>query len=245
MEWIDDESCVLIYPTNASCRSAYEAFRKSDTEEPDAEGCVTAKPVPVILWPAEDRISKTLGASEGLAGPLVVRIARRGDKKIRGAKHRSEFYRKHGLTSGVDSVAENGVRKRKRDDGGDEEQKRQLDDELDSFLRAKSEEADPLTEAPPKLRSEQMIADQEKTRNSLMQRTLLERVYIDDENPGRRRGRRGHTSRGRGREHSEMRTDVLDTASHNGRNGGRREKRPKKTAQELDDELQAFLEERN
>ena len=42
-----------------------------------------------------------------------------------------------------------------------------------------------------------------------------------------------------------MQTEVLDSTSRSGRNGGRREKRPMKTAQELDDELQAFLEGKN
>lgn len=251
MEWIDDQSCVLIFPTNATCHKALTAFRKSQTEEPDFDDCYTAKPVPVVLWPAEDRINKTLGASEGLAGSLVVRVARKGDRKVRGAKQRSEFYRKHGEDAGKDpnahviGRAEDSSRKRKRDGEDEEEQRRKLDDELDNFLHKGSDAGTEVPASPPsKMRSDYIDShgrEQTNTQESLLQRTLVDRVYPGDE-VKRRRKRGGRRQKASG---DEMKADPIEPISENGINGGRRTKRPKKTLQELDDELQAFLNERN
>lgn len=255
MEWIDDQSCVLIFPSSASCQTALNTLRKSLTEEPDVDDCFTAKPVPVVLWPAEDRINKTLGASEGLAGPLVVRIARNGDKKIRGAKSRSHFYRKHGTDAGKDPNAhsigrdeENGHRKRKRDEGDDEEQRRRLDDELDNFLHDDDEDDGDVPASPPsKMRSDQIIVEQRegaKRQDSLLQKTLIDRVYKEDENE-RKRGKRGGRGRRRDRPSRDEEPKEIIESDAQTVEGGRRAKRPKKTLQELDDELQAFLDERN
>lgn len=258
LEWIDDSSCVLVFSTNAACKAAFEAFRRSAAEETDFDDCVSAKPIPVVLWPAEDRISKTLGMAEGLEGTLLVRIARMDDKKVRGAKERSAFYRKHGMDAGKDSNAHgigHGVEKRRRMGGEeDEEKRRQLDDELDNFLRDGDDRSPSPPAAPPsKMRSDFMTDDGRELEGmperSLLDRTSLMRVHTVDGEPARvysqndHRSRRGRRGQGRGELNEE---DSMRPSGRRPRRGDREERpgrteRPTKTRQELDDELDAFL----
>lgn len=144
LEWIDDTTCVLVFSNKNQSQMAHRVLQKLATEEPDDEGYVTAKPVPITLWPPEERINSTLGMGEGLKGTLLMRWARRDDVKQKGAKKQSQFYKKHGETAGkVVFNADlplliNQVPKRRRldytDEGGIEEQRRLLDAELDAFL---------------------------------------------------------------------------------------------------------------
>ena len=105
LEWVDDKTCVFVFASVAACSAALAAIRKTLDEVPDFDDCVTAKPVPLLLWPPEDRINKTLGMSKGLNDSIHVRIARQTDKKARGAKTRSQFYQKHGPNAGKDPSA--------------------------------------------------------------------------------------------------------------------------------------------
>lgn len=268
LEWIDDTSCVLIFSTNAACRTALEVFRKTATEELDADGCVIAKPIPVVIWPAEARINKTLGVAEGLEGPLSVRIARITDKKVPGARNRSIFYQKHGVDAGKDpnahaighasrNSAASGRRGMRLED--EEETRRQLDAELDDFLREDEDHTpSPLPSPPSKMRSDYLTDDGRETKalpgRSLLERTSLMRAHFDNDDVAERlsstNGQRRQRG-GRGRRHNELSEDsnvlppsrrrrtenVVERVGPSGR--------PKKTLQELDDELEAFLNEKN
>ncbi|KAL5530442.1 hypothetical protein ACEPAF_6700 [Sanghuangporus sanghuang] len=262
LEWIDDSSCVLIFPTNAACRTALEALRRTPSEEPDFDDCVSAKPVPVIIWPVEDRVNKTLGKSEEMEGILLIRIARNSDKKSRGAKYRSGFYQKHGMDAGKDPNAhsigrasENGdASKRKAGPEGSEEERRQLDEELDDFLRREDLTAPSPPFPPSKMRSDWMTKDGRSVfavaTAKLLERTSLTRVPSDDEEsaePTRSRQRKG--VKGRRQEPLIERISELPPARRRKHENGEtrlgRYEPAKKTREELDDELEAFLHGRN
>ena len=258
LEWIDDSSCVLVFPSNAACRVALEALRRTPSEEPDFDDCVSAKPVPVVIWPMEDRINKTLGKSDEMEGTLLIRIARTSDKKSRGAKYRSGFYQKHGMDAGKDPNAhsigrapESGAIPGRPEPENDEEKRRQLDEELDNFLQ----EGDERAPSPPrsKMRSDYMTDDGREIRRlpkgSLLERTSLSRSPFDEEGhtgPIRTRRRRG----GRGpRDQSQLPLDgrvagLPPARRRKHENGVTRVGRygpSKKTREELDAELEAFL----
>ncbi|KAJ7179572.1 hypothetical protein C8R46DRAFT_1345896 [Mycena filopes] len=151
LEWVDDERCVFVFTSKADARAAYRSLQKHISEEPDAEGYITAKPIPVAIWPPEDRINKSLD-----------------DVKKRGAKKDSQFYRKHGWTAGKEKFEEGNApapapKRRRRGSPGqdDEQEKAALDAELDAFIRADDEpepepEPDVLSSPISKMRSDYM-----------------------------------------------------------------------------------------
>ncbi|KAI0356715.1 hypothetical protein OH77DRAFT_1423684 [Trametes cingulata] len=246
LEWIDDRTCVLVFETKTAARAAFRTLQKSVAEEPSLEdGSVTAKPIPVTIWPAEDRISATLGKGDGLKGILRMRWARVDDVKKKGAKSESEFYKKYGEDAG--KSFEDGPRpmKKRRGDSGESDalKRAQLDEELDKFL-AEDEDAPPPS-PPSKMRSD-YIGKRGKT---LLERTeggLASRITAPL--PRRARSRREGESRpwDRGKdeegyqEHFEPRSrSRRDPRSRNTRE--RRSARPRATQEELDAELDAFL----
>ncbi|KAH9912706.1 uncharacterized protein B0H18DRAFT_1052617 [Fomitopsis serialis] len=234
LEWIDDTTCILVFPSKAAARSAHRLLTKSIAEEPSLEdGSVTAKPIPITLWPPEDRINKSLGKSEGLKGVIRMRWALRQDVKKRGAKSESEFYKKYGEKAGKvgrDAEDEDGDegRQRKRRRGGEVEdrlEKGRLDEELDSFLSKGERPASP----PSRMRSDHIRSNGK----SLLERTsaaptrsLADRLIANLPRRARspRRDRRGG--------HEERTERERGTP------------RPRKTQQELDAELDAFLDSR-
>lgn len=228
LEWVNDQTCILVYPSNALARSAFASLQKPSpateattasndanfTPDHDADGFVTAKPIPMTIWPPETRINSSLGVSEGLRGVLKMRWARFDDVKKKGAKHESEFYKKHGedagkeLFNGRDPPPVKRARINHADGGGNslvdvEMEKRRLDAELDSFLRESDSEGvtadgetgvdkstsppevDVLPPSPPsKMRSDYIANDG---------RTLLDRfsdptLFENDRNPAERTG---------------------------------------------------------
>lgn len=144
-------------------------------EDPDPDEFVTAKPIPVSLWPAEARINKTLGKSEGLKGVLKMRWARPGDVKKRGAKKESEFYKRHGVEAGKESFNGRDLppAKRARKDDVDrtavneDTERQRLDAELDQLRQASDiDEAQPIdvvdeapASPPSKMRSDYIAKD--------------------------------------------------------------------------------------
>ena len=101
LEWIDDTTCILVFSSQAAARSAYRILTKSIAEEPSVEdSSIIARPIPVTLWPPEDRINKSLGKSEGLKGVICMQWDMWQDVKKRGAKGESEFYKKYGEKAG-------------------------------------------------------------------------------------------------------------------------------------------------
>lgn len=233
LEWIDDTTCILVFPSKAAARSAFRLLTKSIAEEPSIEdGSITAKPIPVTLWPPEDRINKSLGKSEGLKGVIRMRWATRQDVKKRGAKGESEFYKKYGEKAGKVGEDEGDIddgRHRKRRRGGDLEdriEKGRLDEELDSFL-SKGERPSP---PPSKMRSDHMRSNGK----SLLERTsrsLADRIVADLPRRARSPRRERHDRRGGVREERSTERE-------------RGAPRPRKTQEELDAELDAFLESR-
>ena len=271
LEWVDDTTCVLVFKSIRLARAAFNLLLKSSTEEADIEELFPAKSFPVALWPPEERISSTLGASEGLKGPLRMRWARPDDVKKKGAKKESQFYKKHGETAGKEVYEGRDLpppKRRRGEDGGrgdvltEEEQRALLDKELDDFLAEEDQEEAPVVppSPPSKMRSDYIAVDgrtkvREDRRSNLASRATAPL-------PRRARGGRGRGRHGEDADaHGESLLDRMEPRlasrlewgpssdrqhNDNGRSrrrGGRstRTERPQKTQQELDDELDAFL----
>ncbi|KAG6850016.1 hypothetical protein H0H93_002465 [Arthromyces matolae] len=175
LEWIDDNTCVLVFPSKSSGRQAFRHLQKNMTEDLDDDGFVTAKPIPIAFWPPEERINSSLGKGEGLKGTVRMRWAFHEDVKKKGARMESAFYRKHGRMAGKEAYGGEGVpaaKRRRAEDGEAVLHKDQLDEELDSFLK-EDEEASPRS-PPSKMRSDHMPSNG---------RTLLERASVVLSNP--------------------------------------------------------------
>ncbi|KAG7096535.1 hypothetical protein E1B28_003963 [Marasmius oreades] len=252
LEWIDDNTCVFVFETNASARAGFRYLQKAAEEEPDLEGFVTAKPIPMTFWPPEEQINKSLGMGEGLKGVIRMRWASLDDVKKKGAKHESEFYRKHGNMAGKELFngreTQGATKRRKTEDPVDLEVQREiLDRELDDFLDSKDDEG--IEEPPSKMRSDYIAADG----RTLLERTSIMRLHSVLETdlasristhrttaPLPRRARRNLEDR----LWSEGRVDSANgkgTHRKSDTPGGGGTARPRKTQQELDDELDAFL----
>lgn len=249
LEWIDDTTCILVFESKSAARSAFRTLQKSVAEEPSLDdGSITAKPIPITVWPAEYRISATLGKGEGLKGILRMRWAKVEDVKKKGARNQSQFYKKYGQEAG--KSLEEGPRpvKRRRGDGpleSDALKKAILDEELDRFL-ASDEEARPAT-PPSRMRSD-FIGDSGKT---LLERTeggLASRLIAPLPRRGRSQRDGDHRSWDRGKE-VEGYEETFEPRSRRGprREEGRRsrrEPRARATQADLDAELDAFLNEK-
>jgi Nuclear cap-binding protein subunit 3 len=284
LEWVDDNTCVFVFPSKASARTAHRNLRKTSTEEPDDSGFITAKPIPIALWPPEERINTSLGMGQGLKGPLRMRWALNDDVKKKGAKRESAFYKKHGRTAGkevygTDTNAHPANRRRRGENSVDSElviaaTKEELDEQLDEFL-AKEDDEDsepPQPPSPPsKMRSDYIASDG----RTLLERTSLMRVHPGPEPeslvdriiaplPRRARSKMYSESLGDpvrpegilewGKERAWEKEDVRPRKRERGAGGRSRDVRQRqprteqprsKTQQELDDELDAFLNEKD
>jgi len=200
----------------------------------------------MAFWPPKQRIDASLGKGEGLKGALHLRWAEVTDVKKRGARNRSEFYRKHGVVDGQPG----GEARKEEEQEAKRRRREELDDELDAFLRSEPPDEESRSASPPsKMRADYVEKGREM---SLLQRTSQIRGhYPDDEDidswknlepritsmrpltDGSRRpprdGARDSGWRGTWNENGMMR-------SQHGRT--------RKSQQELDDELDAFLKER-
>ena len=240
LEWISDDTCVFVFETKAAARAARKALQKSATTEEDGEdneGFIIAKSIPTILWPPEQRINATLGKGEGLKGVMRMRWATHDDVKKKGAKKESDFYRKYGSTAGKPEVVGLEAPRKRRRRGNEVDsvdailEKTRLDDDLDSFL-AESEAEEKTPEPPSKMYSDYIASDG---------RTLLERT---SSKPNDLLSRFIAPLPRRARER-DLRRDPASRNENKGRRS-RRERRPqKKSQQDLDDELDAFLKERD
>ena len=297
LEWVDDNTCVLVFESIKTAREAFSRLQKSASEAPDMEDLIAAKPIPIAFWPAEERINQTLGKGQGLKGTIRMRWAKADDVKKKGAKKESQFYKRHGRTAGKELFNGRDLpppKRRRRDDSQDDErQKAELDDQLDQFLAEDdemptNEEVQPdIPASPPsKMRSDYIAKDG----RTLLERTSLIRIHSSSEHsdlasrltaplPRRARGGAngptpensderwgpatservewGHneerrSSRGWNGRDSELLSGSdghLRRRRRRERGGGERERperigggeRPRKTQQQLDDELDAFL----
>ncbi|KAI0317734.1 hypothetical protein OF83DRAFT_1058144 [Amylostereum chailletii] len=247
LEWVDDTTCIMVFDTNLAARNALRSLNKAVDETYDEDGFLTARSIPMAIWPPEDRINASLGKGKGLKGTIRMRWARHDDMKKKGARKESGFYKKHGLNArkepgrkhledrldddeGLSSRA-----KRPRREDAIDRTRADLDDELDAFLREESPEGP--ASPPSKMRSANMTEGK-----SLLERTSIIRAHPSARtsrvtvNLPRRARRRGRDEEGSG---SGPRTGY-DGA-------GRREdgnRRPRKTQEQLDDELDSFLNDR-
>ncbi|OCH95853.1 hypothetical protein OBBRIDRAFT_787699 [Obba rivulosa] len=243
LEWIDDTTCILVFSSKTSARAAFWHLAKSAAEEPSAEdGSITAKPIPIAIWPPEDRINKSLGKGEGLKGPIRMRWATHEDVKQKGARNMSEFYKKYGSKAGKESTTgglgpeDARSQKKSRRDVDDVPRKEQLDDELDAFL---AEDAPPPS-PPSKMRSD-YISSGGKTLSERMSSIRAHPSTLSSRNiaelPRRARSPRvGGPREGGGRSLTDRLGEQREP---------RRTARPKKTQEDLDAELDAFLNERD
>ncbi|KAJ4472012.1 hypothetical protein J3R30DRAFT_3522615 [Lentinula aciculospora] len=271
MEWVDDNTCVFIFTSKSAARTGLRYLSKSFGEEPDPEGYITAKPIPIAFWPPEERINHSLGKAQGhsvMKGVIKMRWARTDDVKKRGAKGDSEFYKKHGQMAGKElfNGRELPVKKRRwNDDEPDAAlRKEQLDDDLNEFLaEGEAEDAAGLEPQPPssKMRSDYIASDgRTLLREPSPKLDLASRIFA----PLPRRAQKNRNTNGSGasledrvwsnrvvssgRITSERRTPRRgrNDQHHEGkgkRDGNESRDRPKKSQQELDDELDAFLRE--
>ena len=162
LEWVDDQTCVFVFPSRKDARDAFSRLTKPPTttganpayvdstsedvapmtiNDPVDPDYTLARPFPVVLWPPEERINQTLGKGRGLKGSIRMRWARVDDIKKKGAKRASQFYRKHGsnagkeLFNGRDLPPAQPVKRKRQDQEVDEDtRRRELDKELDDFL---------------------------------------------------------------------------------------------------------------
>lgn len=253
LEWIDDNTCVFVFESKTAARTGYRHLQKSAAEEEDVDGFTTAKPIPVALWPPEERINKSLGKGQGLKGIIRMRWARGEDVKKKGAKKESEFYKKHGQMAGKELF--NGregqgsaKRRRKNGDLGDRlngDLATRLDVELEEFLAEDDPEPVEPPSPPSKMRSDYIASDGRTTLEGATD-TLASRITM----PLPRRAREREKGSLAQRLWSDnRRSEPSDGKRSGGRSGARYAKserqnvRPRKTQQELDEELDAFLNE--
>jgi len=241
---VDDTTCVILFASSVAATTALSLLQRTGSETADESGFVQAKSIPMAFWPPKERIDASLGKGEGLKGALFLRWAEVTDVKERGARSRSEFYRKHGV-DGVDARREDGQEAKRR-------KQEELDDELDAFLREESpDEASRPASPPSKMRSD-YIEEKKGRDKSLLERTSQMRAYFADEETGswkKSLETRLTSPRQIGRPRDKLAGDG-DHGPHrrgNWAEGGEmrsRQGRPRKSQQELDDELDAFLNER-
>jgi hypothetical protein len=160
LEWVDDQTCVLVFASKKDAREAFPKLTKPvatcvnlaaesslddvapmTVDDPVDPDYTSARPFPVALWPPEERINQSLGQGQRLKGPIRMRWARVDDVKKKGAKHASQFYKKHGSTAGKElfngrDLPPTQPAKRKRQDllVNEETWREELDKELDDFL---------------------------------------------------------------------------------------------------------------
>lgn len=219
LEWINDESCIIVFESKSEARLAHHRLRKYLAEDVDLGGFVTAKSIPVALWPPEARISSSLGKGEGLKGVIQMRWARGSDMKRKGAKKESQFYKKYGESAGKDG---DGPLKRRGEDTRVD--KSSLDADLDTYLARDNQ---PSPSPPSKMRSDLMPEGNGSAMKRARIYPLTGRSRLDDSLTDRL-----HTHRRAAEERREHKA------------AGRKDIRPHKTRQDLDDELDAFLNER-
>jgi len=282
LEWVDDNTCVFVFPSRAAARTAYYRLRKAGVDEPDVSGFIIANPIPIALWPPEERINTSLGKGQGLKGTLHMRWALNDDVKKKGARGQSAFYKKHGTTAGKelytkDANSQPAKRRRRGEEDPDPELtvaaiKAQLDEQLDEFLAEEDEDPEPPEppSPPSKMRSDYIATDG----RTLLERTSLIRVHPEPESdllasrimaPLPRRARAGggvgkmyseslservrpeETLKwGKEREKDDSRPRRRERGGRDGRQRQPRAEQPRsKTQQELDDELEAFLNEKD
>ncbi|QRV87964.1 hypothetical protein RhiJN_15982 [Ceratobasidium sp. AG-Ba] len=219
LEWVDDRTTVIIFESQTIAQDSLAALAKEDVEQ--AETLIPAHPVPKKLWPPEAQLDHNLSRGTALSGTMRVRYARFGDRKLRDARKRSEWYsnqqdrrnkrsrRREGEDMDLDAELDEMRRKREAGDEDDDIEKRRahaLDAELDDIAKRKENgEEVPEVDSP---RLDRRLGPKKDRQIAPLPR---------------RRGGRGD----------------------GGRRGERSgQERPKRTQDDLDAELEAFMKAR-
>jgi Nuclear cap-binding protein subunit 3 len=145
LEWINDRTVALVYPSVKSAKVALRNLRKFLAEDPDEDDFFTAKPIPVNLWPPRSRVQVSLdrepdGPAYDMKQRICIRVARCTDIKEKGARSVSEFYKKYGRNAGKEMydcgeerVRAGGKRLGHDLDESDRMKRARLDAELDTM----------------------------------------------------------------------------------------------------------------
>lgn len=253
LEWINDNTCIFVFKTKAAARHAYQVLQRHIDELPDEDSLVVAKPIPILCWPAEERIKSSLDQSHGLKGVLKIRWAMIDDVKKKGAKKESDFYKKHGSTAGKELYEGRTdlPPKRRRGDGHSDAsealERAKLDAELDEFLAESDQEPEAPPSPPSKMRSDYIASDGRTVYDTEPVIGIHAELSSRLTTPLPHRGGNDHR-----RNRLEDRIDASKRNDQNNRrerrydHGGQRKNanpQPRhKTQQELDDELEAFLQ---
>ena len=168
-----------------------------------------------------------------------MRWALTSDVKKKGANKESQFYRKHGRGAGKGEEENWPAKKRRIDDdeAGQAQERSRLDDELDAFLAEGDEDERPPS-PPSKMRADYIDGTRRRKPKSLLERTttsLESRLAA----PLPRRARRGDPADSLSSRLGDAPTRNRGRGADGGR--GRRNERPKVTQEDLDAELDAFI----
>jgi len=212
LEWIDDTTCVLVFETRRAAVASHARLLRSGEEEPDVFGLSATQPVPPGVLPPKSGEDTTLEAESDLFGGIRMRWARKDDVKQKGAKGQSKFYQRHGEMAGKDGRGFFDDPPPKRKRTRTKRGRKEGDDEIKARLDQELEAFAAGEDTPlSKMRSDNMEEERSPA------------VVIELAKPEARR-RPPQDNRGSGRRRGE---------------GGNA--RPRKSQQELDDELDAFL----
>ncbi|KAG8716075.1 hypothetical protein FRC11_009700 [Ceratobasidium sp. 423] len=140
LEWIDDRTAVIIFDSSDVAKSSFTALAKQPADD---NSLVAAHPVPKKMWPPEAQLDHNLSRGTALSGVMRVRWAQFGDRKLKGARKRSEWYaqRTKRLRGGGDDLDAELDEMQRRREAGDEDWEKEraaaLDRELDALAARK------------------------------------------------------------------------------------------------------------
>jgi len=214
LEWIDDTTCVLVFQTKRTAVASHARLLGSGEEEPDVFGLSAAQPVPPGVSPPKSKSGDDVAmrGESDLFGGIRMRWARKDDLKQKGAKSQSKFYQRHGETAGKDGRGFFDDPPPRRKRTRTKRGRKEADEEIRARLDQDLEAFAAGEDASfSKMRADNM---EEQGRSAV----VIELPKAE----GRRRPPQDPRSSGR-------------------RRGEGGNPRPRKSQQELDDELDAFL----
>ena len=214
LEWIDDTTCILVFETRRAAVESYDHLLRPGEEGPDVFGLSAAQLIPPDALPPKTKSGEDMVAEgeSDLFGGIRMRWARKDDVKQRGAKSQSKFYQQHGEMAGKDGRGFFDDPPSKRKRTRAKRGRMEGDDEMKARLDQELEAFTAGEDAPLS-----------KMRSDNMEEGRPTVVIELPKSGGQRRP--PHEIRGSGRRRGE---------------GGNA--RPRKSQQELDDELDAFLQ---
>ncbi|CAE6412309.1 unnamed protein product [Rhizoctonia solani] len=209
LEWIDDRTTVIVFESPDMAKSACSSLAKQSPEEQEPETLIPAHPVPKKMWPPEAQLDHNLSRGTALSGIMRIRRARFGDRKLKGARKRSEWYTRQ---------------QNKRSRPGDDD----LDAELDEMKRRR-EQGDGEWET-------ERAAALDRELDALAARKDGNEDGMDVESASRLQSRLG----------PRKNRQIAPLPRRRGHGHGRapKEEKPRRTQEDLDAELEAFMKDR-